>query len=81
MVNGREYEISFRARWVSGSSQLHTRLYFNRCANVNVLDRPGDPGTPSAPNSMAVPNIGPTFVGLNHAPPVPVANEAVTVPD
>ncbi len=73
------YTISFRARWVSGSSQLHSRLWFNRCANVNVLDRPSDPGTPSAPNSMAESSIGPTFTGLKHDPPVPAAGEVTTV--
>ncbi len=78
-VNGREYQISFRARWVGGSNQIHTRLYFNRCANVNVIDRPADPGTPSAPNSTAVANAGPTFAGLTHSPAVPAVGEAATV--
>ncbi len=77
--NGTEYEISFRARWVSGSRQLHTRLYFNRCANVNSIDRPGDVGTPSAPNSRAEVNIGPTYSGMKHSPVVPSAGEPTTV--
>jgi hypothetical protein len=49
VVNGREYQISFRARWVTGSQQLHTRLYFNRLARMNVIDRVAHPGTPGAP--------------------------------
>ena len=77
--NGTEYEISFRARWVSGSRQLHTRLYFNRCANVNLIDRPQDVGTPSAPNSRAEVNIGPTYSGMKHSPAVPSAGEPTTV--
>ncbi len=77
--NGTEYEISFRARWISGSRQLHTRLYFNRCANVNLIDRPGDVGTPSAPNSRAEVNIGPTYSGMKHSPAVPSAGEPTTV--
>ena len=77
--NGRVYEISFRARWVSGSRQLHTRLYFNRCANVNFIDRPGDVGTPSAPNSRAEVNIGPTYSGMKHSPVVPAAGEETTI--
>jgi len=32
IVNGREYEISFRAKWVGGNNALLTRLYFNRHA-------------------------------------------------
>ena len=77
--NGTEYEISFRARWVSGSRQLHTRLYFNRCANVNIIDRPEDVGTPSAPNSRGEVNIGPTYSGMKHSPAVPSAGEPTTV--
>lgn len=34
VVNGRQYEVSFRARWVSGANSLHTRLYFNRVAKT-----------------------------------------------
>ena len=79
VVNGREYEISFRARWVSGSSQLHTRLYFNRLARVTQIDRPANGGTPSAPNSTAVTNAGPTFSGLRHAPAVPPVSQPITV--
>jgi hypothetical protein len=78
-VNGRTYDISFRARWVSGSSQLHTRLYFNRMPHVSVIDRPQHVGTPSAQNSRAESNIGPTFTGTRHAPAVPAVNQAVKV--
>jgi hypothetical protein len=78
-VNGRTYDISFRARWVSGSNQLHTRLYFNRMPHVTVVDRPQDVGTPSTPNSRAESNIGPTFIGTLHSPAVPAVNEAIEV--
>jgi len=79
VVNGREYEISFRARWVSGSQQLHSRLYFNRLARVTTIDRPTDGGTPSAPNSTAVANAGPTCTGMIHSPAVPAASQPITV--
>jgi len=78
-VNGRTYDISFRARWVGGSNQLHTRLYFNRMPYVTVVDRPQHAGTPSAPNSRAEPNIGPTFTGTIHSPAVPAVSEAVKI--
>lgn len=77
--NSRDYQISFRARWVTGSNQLHTRLYFNRLARVNVIDRPANVGTPSAPNSRAVSNVGPTYANLKHSPSVPAVNQAVTI--
>ena len=77
--NGRTYLIQFRARWVSGSNQLHTRLYFNRLPQVTIIDRPQHVGTPSAPNSRAESNIGPSIRGFIHAPAVPTASQAVTV--
>ena len=58
------YEISFRAKWITGSNQLHTRFWMNRVASNTHLGRPLHVGTPSAPNSRAESNIGPTFNAL-----------------
>ena len=79
VVNGREYEISFRARWVAGSPLLNTRLFFNRAARTTLLDRPLHVGTPGAPNSRGEGNIGPTYSEVLHDPPVPPAGTPVTV--
>jgi hypothetical protein len=79
MVNGREYLVTFRARWVSGSRQLHTRLYFNRLARTTFLDAPNLHGTPGTRNSTFTTNIGPTYASLHHDPVVPAPFEAVTV--
>lgn len=79
VVNGREYLITFRAKWISGSRQFHTRLYFNRLARTTLLDAPSRHGTPGVQNTAFTPNIGPTFVGLRHAPAVPGAFESVTI--
>lgn len=79
VVNGREYEISFRARWLAGNNLLNTRLYFNRCARTTVLPRPTRNGTPGARNSRFEPNIGPTFSHLRHEPVVPEPGQPVTV--
>jgi hypothetical protein len=73
------YRISFRARWVSGSNLLNTRLYFNRIARITALPVAPGGGTPGAVNSTAVANLGPTFSGLIHAPAVPPAGQAATV--
>lgn len=78
-VNGREYEISFRAKWISGSRQLHTRLYFNRMARTTVLATPPLHGTPGKKNSTWAANLGPTYHAFQHQPPVPSAFEPVTV--
>ncbi|MCA9542431.1 MAG: hypothetical protein KC620_26220, partial [Myxococcales bacterium] len=73
------YEIRLRARWLAGSNQLNTRLYFNRLARTTRLDRAPRGGTPGAPNSTRVADLGPTFAQLRHTPAVPAPDEAVTV--
>ena len=73
------YTISFRARWVSGSNLLNTRLYFNRLAQTVVLPVADGGGTPGAPNSDAVVNLGPTYTTLTHSPAVPAAGQPATV--
>ena len=79
IVNGREYQISFRAKWLAGSNLLHTRLYFNRAARVTTLAVPNRNGTPGTQNSRFENNLGPTFSAFRHSPVVPAADETVTV--
>ncbi len=79
VVNGREYLVSFRAKWISGSRQFHTRLYFNRLPRTTLLDAPTLHGTPGAQNSTFTPNIGPTYSEFRHHPPVPAPLAPVTV--
>jgi hypothetical protein len=79
VVNGREYEVSFRARFLKGCPRLNTRLYFNRVAKTTELQRPTRHGTPGVVNSRRIPNLGPTFEGLSHSPAVPAAGQSVTV--
>jgi hypothetical protein len=79
VVDGREYEISFRARWLAGKSLLNSRLYFNRLSRTLALATPSRHGTPGARNSRYAPNIGPTFNNLAHTPIVPNGSQPVTV--
>jgi hypothetical protein len=79
VVNGRTYEVSFRAQWLAGNHQLNTRLYFNRVARTTPLAVPAPNGTPGAPNSTAEPNLGPTFAHLGTTPVVPAPGKTVTV--
>ncbi|MEX2187214.1 MAG: lamin tail domain-containing protein [Pirellulales bacterium] len=78
-VNGREYEISFRAKWIAGTDQFNTRLYFNRLARRTTIDSPTNVGTPGAPNSRLVANAGPTYDGFAQSPVVPALGQPVTV--
>lgn len=66
-----EVEVSFRARWVSGSNQLHSRLYFHRLPTTTLLPQPALSGTPGAQNSVWQDNLGPTWSSLRHDPAVP----------
>ena len=77
--NGREYEIRFRARWVAGSPQLHTRLFFNRLPRTTILPVPPQTGTPGRRNSRWKANAGPTCSGLRHEPAIPTMREPVRV--
>jgi hypothetical protein len=78
-ANGQLYEVSYRARWVAGSPQVSTRLYFGKLARVTVLPMPSRAGTPGAPNSRRTSNGGPMLTGLAHSPVVPAANQPVAV--
>jgi hypothetical protein len=79
VVDGREYRISFRAKWLAGNNRLNTRLYFNRVARTTILGMPALHGTPGRPNSVAVTNAGPNYHALSHSPIVPKANEPVSI--
>ncbi len=79
VTNGLLYEISFRARWVTGNNLLNTRLYFNRVARTTALSVPPLNGTPGAVNSSYATNMGPTFSQFQHQPVVPQAGQPVTV--
>ncbi|MBN1125408.1 MAG: lamin tail domain-containing protein [Sedimentisphaerales bacterium] len=79
IVNGKEYQISFRAKWLGGSNLLNTRLYFNRAAKTTALTVPSSVGTPGRQNSRYQTNMGPTMSGLIHAPAVPDPSSPVTI--
>ena len=79
VINGHEYEISFRAKWIGGNNALLTRLYFNRLPRVTQLAVPALNGTPGAINSRYATNVGPTYTGFAHTPAVPAANDPVPV--
>ena len=49
----KTYRISFRAKWLAGSPQLNSRLYFNRLAETTILPITTHPGTPGAAEHAA----------------------------
>jgi hypothetical protein len=79
IIDGHTYQISFRAKWITGSNLLNTRLYFNRVAKTTAIEVPQANGTPGAQNSTYQANVGPTFGGLSQTPVLPAAGQAVTI--
>ncbi|MCP4593286.1 MAG: hypothetical protein GY842_21325, partial [bacterium] len=71
ILAGRTYKIAFKAKWLGGSNQLNTRLFFNWLQKTTLLQTPTQHGTPAARNSVFEENIGPTFGSLRHDPVVP----------
>jgi hypothetical protein len=79
LASGREYEISLRARWLAGAGRLNARLYHDRLARTHDLAVVPRGGTPGAPNSRSVANLGPSVSGLAHLPAVPAAFQPFVV--
>ncbi|MCA9213464.1 MAG: lamin tail domain-containing protein, partial [Planctomycetales bacterium] len=79
IVIGANYEISFRAKWINGSSQLNSRLFYNRIPDTLNLHVPDQLGTPGTPNSASIENAGPTFTNFGHDITTPAVGQAVTV--
>ena len=79
VVPGRTYLISFRAKWLTGSNQINTRLYFNFLQKTHLLPVPREWGTPGVLNSNATPNLGPTLDHLAHSPVIPNSGQAAGV--
>ncbi|HUF64264.1 MAG TPA: lamin tail domain-containing protein, partial [Verrucomicrobiales bacterium] len=79
VVNGRTYEIRFRAKWLRGSPMLRSEIYYNKLAWVARLPQPGKHGTPGRRNSTFEDNPGPTFSGVIQDPVLPAASEPVRI--
>jgi hypothetical protein len=79
VVNGHTYTISFDAKWVAGSPQLHTELYYKDAAKTTILQQPGKSGTPGLRNTRYTDNLGPTIHHLQHSPLIPTPTDHVTI--
>ncbi|MDQ8204227.1 lamin tail domain-containing protein [Pelagicoccus sp. SDUM812003] len=74
------YQISFRAKWLSGSPQLRTGLYFNRLARAHILSQPSSSGTPGQANSTLLHGgPPPSILGVSHSPLVPMEGEPIRI--
>ena len=59
VINGRTYQISFDAKWITGSPQLHTELVLQGRGADDHVPQPSVSGTPGARNSTWQENVGP----------------------
>ncbi|MCH8043165.1 MAG: lamin tail domain-containing protein, partial [Planctomycetes bacterium] len=73
------HTISFRIKWITGSAQLNSRLFYTRMSNTAIMEVPTHLGTPGAQNSTFESNIGPTYTDFSHFPLLPASNQPVTV--
>jgi hypothetical protein len=75
------YTVSLAARWIAGSNALFLSCFRQptQFQKVFQLPIPSGLGTPGAPNSSAVANLGPTISDVRHTPTVPRANQSVRV--
>jgi hypothetical protein len=78
-VDSSTHTISFRIKWITGSAQINSRLFFTRMSNTAIMELPTQLGTPGARNSAFESNIGPTYSEFSHFPLLPASNEPVTV--
>lgn len=76
---GVDYEISFEAKWLSGTPQFHAELYYNRVVRKFLLEQPATIGTPGRRNSTYEENLGPTYTHLRHEPAVPRPGQPIRV--
>ena len=76
---GKTYEISYDAKWISGSPQLLTEFRYMEAARTTILDQPQEVGTPGKRNSLSSTDLGPTYLSLRHQPVVPNEFQPVTI--
>ncbi len=79
MLQGRTYEVSFDAKWVSGDSRLIVDTFDHSIATSISLPVPTALGTPGEQNSSFIEQPGPQLDGLMHDPAVPAPGQAVRV--
>jgi hypothetical protein len=79
LAPGTTVTLRAKVRWLKGNPNILLRL------RGNWLEAPGytltarNLGTPGAPNSRAVPNVGPAITDVRHEPALPAASQQVLV--
>lgn len=79
MEPGATYELSFDARWISGSARLIAQTWDHSFSYSVRLPIPGGLGTPGRANSQLSSKPIPQLDRLRHSPVVPAPNEPVRI--
>lgn len=79
MQQGRTYQISFDAKWISGLSRLIVQTWDHSIATSISIPVPTNLGTPGAENSCYNPALGLQLDNLSHSPAVPRPGQAAKV--
>jgi hypothetical protein len=79
LTRGVTATLRAKARWLRGSPDIVLRLKGNYLEAVGLLPIPANLGTPGAPNSVALTNIGPAITDVLHTPVLPAAVQPVVV--
>ena len=75
------FSVEFAVRWLAGGNLLYLSGWQQPASFqlTHWISMPQDLGTPGAPNSTAVGNLGPVISEVLHSPPVPSSGEPVRV--
>jgi hypothetical protein len=79
MGAGQTATLRFKARWLHGWPEALLRVNGNWMEATGKLPVPSNLGTPGAPNSRALSNVGPAIYRVSHNPPLPASGQSVVV--
>ncbi len=79
VASGTAVTLRAQARWQAGHPYVLLGLKAFACEAVGVLTVPLNLGTPGLVNSRCRAAAGPALTDLQHSPPLPAANQPVTV--
>jgi len=79
LSSGQTATLRAKVRWLAGNPEILLRLKGNWLEATGNILTARNLGTPGAPNSRSVANLGPAITGVTHSPAMPAANQSVTV--
>ncbi len=72
-------QVTMALKWIRGANLMHFAGYNNSMAHIQRIAIPQDQGTPGAPNSIKVDNLGPVISDVKQDKAAPLAGQAVNI--